>query len=351
MSIFRKFLEMNKFLKEVKALVTVHKPLLVVIGNESVDLDSAVSSICLAFHLHKVKNESHVIPATEKTKQFLVVPVINSTREDLFLKTEVTHWLLKHQIELENLLCRDEIDLNNDVNSFVLVDHHLSEFRDKVISVLDHRPFDNNSNLKSDCFVNVQEVGSCATLIVDAIKVDTQVNTKNDYTDVLQLCYGPITLDTINYSKQADKVRPLDIETGEFIEKLLGIEDVMIHRKELYEELVAARADISSLNSLQVLSKDLKIISSDNGSVRVAIPGVDVFGYIKMENAEANLKTFSEQFNIDVVVLMGMRPKGETVERFMGIINIKNEALYEGVSFERKKISSYFLSLNLYFVR
>lgn len=321
---------MNSYLKNVKDLVKdFRKPVCVVIGNESVDLDSAVSSIALAYHLNNVKGKSQVIPAAKSSKQFVFVPTINATRDELPLKTEVTHWLTKHQFELDNLLCRDEIDLRSDVDSFVLVDHHVSNLRDKVIAVLDHRPFDKISNLSSDCFVNIQEVGSCATLVCDAIRND--VGSSSNYKEVFQLLYGPIVLDTINFSKEADKVRPLDFAMAEFIEQVLEIGTT--NRKTIYEELVAARADISSLNSLQLLSKDLKIISSDDGRVRVAIPGVDVFEYIKMENASENVKLFAQRNDIDVVVLMGMRPLGNSIERFLGVINIQNDKLFEGVRF------------------
>lgn len=322
---------MNAYLQEVRGLVK-DKQVLVVMGNESVDLDSAVSSICLAYHLHKVNNKSHIIPVDKQSEKLLVVPTINATRLELPLKTEVTHWLQQHNVELDNLLCRDEINLD-DVNSFALVDHHVSKYRDKVISVLDHRPFDLISNLNSDCFTNIQEVGSCATLVCGAIRKDVDNETlKADYVDVLKLLYGAIVLDTINFSKEADKVRPLDIENGEFIESFLSISDVLSHRRTIFDDLVAGRADVSSLDSLQLLSKDLKIISSDNGKVRVAIPGVDVFKYIEMKDAEENVRIFTNRENIDVVVLMGMRPVGDSVERFLGVINIKNEALYDGVS-------------------
>lgn len=248
---------MNKYLKEVKDLVGEGgQKLLVVLGNESVDLDSAVSSICLAYHLHKTKCDSHIIHELMKSQQFLVVPAINATREELPLKTEVTHWLLKHQVELENLLCRDEISLKENVENFVLVDHHVSEYREKVISVLDHRPFETNSNLSSDCFKNIQEVGSCATLVCDTIRKDVRrEDLKEKYSEVLKICYGAIVLDGINFSEAAGKVRPLDFEVAEFIEKLLEIKDVQVNRKKLFDELVAARADVSSLDSLQLLSK------------------------------------------------------------------------------------------------
>lgn len=331
---------MNIYLKEVKSLVKkTEKKVLIVMGNESVDLDSAVSSISLASHLNKVKCKSHVIPSTQQLTDFLVAPVINSTREELFLKTEVTYWLLKHQIELENLLCKDEINLNEDVDSLVLVDHHVSEFRGKVISVLDHRPFDPISNLSKDCFKDIQEVGSCATLVCNAIRKDVvQDNLREDFVEELTLCYGAIVLDSINFSKDADKVRPLDINVAEEIERTLNIENVFVHRKNLYNELVTARADVSALDSLQLLSKDLKIISNETESVRLAIPGVNVFKYIEMENAAANVRIFAERNNVDVVVLMGMHPKGDSVERFIGVINIKNEALFNGVSCREKDI-------------
>lgn len=331
MSKFLEIIKMNGYLKEVKRLVKngQDKPVLAVIGNESVDLDSTVSSISLAYHLNRVKNVSHIIPVA---KQFLVVPVINTTRLELPLKTEVTYWLLKHRIDLENLLCRDEIDLKEDVQSSVLVDHHVSEYPAKAISVLDHRPFDKISKLGSDCFINIQEVGSCATLVCDAIKTDVNIESLDEYFEVLQLLYGPIVLDTINFGKEADKVRPLDVAMGEFIESFLHVEDIAAHRKNLYNELVAARADVSSLDSLQILSKDLKIVSNESGTVRVAIPGVDVFKYIEMAKAEENVRKFAERENVDVVALMGMKPKGDSIERFLGVIDIKNAALFDAVS-------------------
>lgn len=319
---------MNIYLKIVKDLVKdPNKPVCVVIGNESVDLDSAVSSISLAYYLNNVEGKSQVIPAARRSEQLVFVPVINATREQLPFKTEVTHWLIKRRIELNNLLCINEIRLEGNVQNFVLVDHHVTHLRDNVIAVLDHRPFDTLSNLRSDCFTKIQEVGSCATLVCDVIKSD--ISSANNYKETFQLLYGPIVLDTINFSKEADKVRPLDIEMVEYIENILEIEKS--NRKAIYDELVAARADVSSLNSLQLLSKDLKIISSDDGRVRVAIPGVDVFQYIAMENASENVKIFAQRGNIDVVVLMGMRPKGDSVERFMGVIDIKNDALFKGV--------------------
>lgn len=331
MSAVRKIIKMNIFLKEAKDLIKDPlKPVLIVLGNESVDLDSAVSSVSLAYHISQFP-KSHLL--VKKSEEFLVAPVINSKREDLPLKTEVVFWLKKHGIDINNLLCRDEIDLKS-VENFVLVDHHVSEFNEKVVAVLDHRPFDELSKLTSKCFVNIQEVGSNGTLVSDAIKKDLCSDAvSDDYKEVFKLCYGPIVLDTINFSPSADKVRPLDIEMRNYIENLLGVQNVEINRKSIYEDLVEARADVSTLSPLQILSKDLKIISNQAGTVKIALPGViDVFKFIETENAEESIRKFAVRENIDVVFLMGMLAVGDSVRRFGGVINIKSQTLYDEVS-------------------
>lgn len=272
------------------------------------------------------------------------MPIINCKKLELPLKTEVTYWLKKHNIDLENLICRDEIDLTKKIENLILVDHHVSPYHEKVISVIDHRPYDESSMLDEECAMNIDEVGSCATLIADTIKTD--IGRKIDR-EILELLYGPIVLDTINFSKEAKKVTELDIEMAEMIESILSIENPEEVRKKIFDELVEARADISSLDSLQILSKDLKIISNPNKNVRVAIPGVHVFEYPEMENAEENLKIFAERENIDVVILMGMKPCGNSVERMLAVINIKNQALYDDILNTVKTMENPLLNLEL----
>lgn len=322
--------KMNTFLKEVRDKLIGKKSLdsvFVVIGNESVDLDSAVSSISLAYHLSQSPN-SHIIAEEFRNSSIIFAPVINAVKEQVPIKTEVTFWLKEHGIDPNVLITRDELDLSK-IDKFILVDHHVSdEFRDRVIGVLDHRPFDVKSNLNPKCFKNIQEVGSCATLVGDSVRKDSSEHNKEIY----HLLYGPIVLDTINFSKSADKARPLDEDVGMFIEKLLDYKNVHDFRKKTYEDLVNARADISTLSSSQLLHKDLKIISNEDEKFRLAIPGVPVFKYITMENAEESVKKFADSENLDVVVLMGMKPVGDSIERFIGVINIKNKKLYEDVS-------------------
>ena len=192
------------------------------------------------------------------------------------MKTEVISFLELNDIDVINLVCKDEFDFKHTDLQIVLVDHHASPHYKSVISVVDHRPFDSSSNLNSSCKQFLGDVGSCATLVMDLIRKDVNLDdSKEEYSEVLKLLYGPIVLDTVNFNKDADKAKPLDFEIVETIEKYLNVEFPKEHRKKLFENLVKARSDVSTLNSLQILSKDLKIIhSSSDSNLRVAIPGI-----------------------------------------------------------------------------
>lgn len=149
-------------------------------------------------------------------------------------------------------------------SKFILVDHHVSPFNKQTIKVIDHRPFYSGSNLPTDCQINITELGSCATLIADSIfkaNVDTNFD---EMKESLKMLYAAIILDTVNFSKDADKAKPLDRSICDRLETVLGIDAA--ERDHLFNELIEARADVSSLDSLQILSKDLKIISNFDGS-------------------------------------------------------------------------------------
>lgn len=218
-----------------------------------------------------------------------------------------------------------------DSSKFILVDHHLSPFNKQTVKVIDHRPFYAGSNLPAECQINITEVGSCATLIADLI-FQSNVDAKCEpVTEILKMLYAPIVLDTVNFSKDADKARPLDRTVCDNLEQLLGMDDSK--RNQLFNELVDARADVSTLDSLQILSKDLKIISNSNGKRVIAIPGypISVMEYTNMTNAAENFRKFADIHGCDVIVLMGMKVVGGQVLRDVGIVNIKDRRLFDNV--------------------
>jgi len=77
----------------------------VVLGNEAADLDSVVSSIVTAYYsalsLSKEEKENKIVD-----QQSFVFPVINCTREDFPLRTEVTYFLAANSIRLDSLICK-----------------------------------------------------------------------------------------------------------------------------------------------------------------------------------------------------------------------------------------------------
>lgn len=151
---------------------------------------------------------------------------------------------------------------------------------DRIIQIFDHRPFDaGNIRTPTDCNINIQQVGSCATLIANEIRA-LECSFENQC-HTISLLRGPIILDTVNFSEAADKAKPLDIEIYEEIEKSLGLEQG--ERTKLFKELVKARSDVSTLTALQLLSKDLKVISNDDKSRMAAIPGFPILVEVEFE--------------------------------------------------------------------
>lgn len=304
----------------------LQEPTLVVLGNEACDLDSAVSALVLAFFLHRIGRHA---PRN-------VIPVLNIPRKELPLKTEVTYFLQKKSLDLNDLVCNDEIRWaelrESNKLSTVLVDHNYSKYGPITVQVLDHHQYDGlNSNLPEECEKRIELVGSCASIVADQVLQAGQGFNKE--LEPLSLLYAAIVLDTVNFSKDADKARELDVKMAERIEDLLGISDPEHHRAELLEELIKARSDVSTLNAAQILYKDLKIIKNKAGSTVIAIPGFPILvkDYVEKEDAEKCIKDFAKENNCDVILLMGLKIIDGVLYRDLGLINIKNQELFDKV--------------------
>lgn len=93
---------MNLFVKEARKLLNLKEPITLVIGNESCDLDSAVCAVSLAYFYSKSSETPEFLLANGQ-RQFL--PVMNILRTNLPLKTEVTYYMQRNGIDVDDLVC------------------------------------------------------------------------------------------------------------------------------------------------------------------------------------------------------------------------------------------------------
>uniref|UniRef100_A0A182SGT7 DHHA2 domain-containing protein n=1 Tax=Anopheles maculatus TaxID=74869 RepID=A0A182SGT7_9DIPT len=301
---------MNAYLQRCRQVIKNAVSKIAVIGNESCDLDSAVSSIAFAFHLQHVPT---LLSTWYKNDSTVVFPVLNVTRAELPLKTEVTYFIKRHGIVLDDLICRDEIDWNGETAlNIVLVDHHVTKLQQNVIGIIDHRPIESNTDFNLNAFTTIKLVGSCATLVGSEIldqKTTPLQELSEGYGVALELLYGAIVLDTVNFSKQADKAKPLDYEIAAKIEAHRNIseEKRLAHREQLFQRLVEARSDVSELNAHQLLLKDLKIITRNDRTVSVPGFPMAVQEYLKLPNQTEHLHRFATDSGSNVVILLGLK--------------------------------------------
>lgn len=91
------------FVKETRKWLNLKDSVVFVLGNESCDLDSAVCAVGLAyFYMNTNKLPSHLL--IDGQRRFL--PMMNIHRANLPLKTEVTYFMRKHGIDIDDLICR-----------------------------------------------------------------------------------------------------------------------------------------------------------------------------------------------------------------------------------------------------
>lgn len=246
-------------LKNLEKFKEVH----VVLGNESCDLDSAVSSLVIAFLYHQVKS----------TKNRIIIPVLNISRKDISLHSEVTYFLEETDISIDIIICKDEIDLKKLYSKkllyLILVDHNVlpsyeNEMESTVIEIIDHhiQEFKEREN----CQMTIEQVGSCCTLVAERVfKTDEKLMDPQ----IALLLYGSIILDTFCLDKAAQIATSKDREIAKKLEIFLD----GVSKEEVFEVLHSAKFDPSFLTAEDILRKDLKIISHNNIKVGIsAIP-------------------------------------------------------------------------------
>ncbi|XP_061381758.1 exopolyphosphatase PRUNE1 isoform X2 [Danaus plexippus] len=292
-----------------------YNELTLVLGNESCDLDSAVSALVYAAFLHWQYSQIKCKACTRKYrdesyKDDIFVPILDVERNDYPIKTDVVYCLKKHGIDETNLIFRDDIDIRQLVTkskmSVVLTDHHFLSRRYDFLSpfvseIIDHRPVVNASF--NDIRTTIQTVGSCCTLVTHRIRDLTNLLAKDGdffgaYPVTADLLHSVILLDTANFSKEVNKATPSDEDAVLYLECLIKPADYQKERSSKVLQLLSARGDVSSLSSSQLLRKDLKILGD------VLVPSLPVL--VKRPDCTASVVEALKTNHCAVALLLGM---------------------------------------------
>ena len=309
---------MLSWLRGVRPLLEDGMPLLsnhdarvtLVLGNMACDLDSGVSSLVLAYHR-----------ASSSHSQRTVLPVMNISRQDFVLKTELVTALEDEGITAEHLVFRDDFYFSCIPDlQLILVDHNVvsdedKRYEDKVVEVIDHHV------KETQCDNSIIEtVGSCSSLVLRQIWKE-----RPDFKDetCLRLVHATILVDTVALSLEAKKVTPLDIQMVEKCEALLGT-GTLKSRDEIYKYLDGEKRRVGHLNAKQLLRRDFKtFISKKYGTICVCSVPMRAKDWVEEAGVERHVKSFQKDLGIcRGVLVLGSSFHGSTPERDMILANV-----------------------------
>lgn len=236
----------EQILTEPQNSETVH----FVMGNESADLDSVISSIAYAYLLNQKEVEHGE----------LFIPLINIYREEIALRKDILYLFQLMDISVDNLLfLDDDIPLNTwldqDRVRLNLVDHNVLRPRQEhlfkiVERIIDHHVDENiHYPLMRAEDKLMAEVGSNTTLVAELLFKDKILISPKFAAFLL----APILIDTSNLTS-VEKTTTRDIRAVEALEILASHELPM----DFYQTLSMAKNDVSGLTPKMLLSKDFK---------------------------------------------------------------------------------------------
>ncbi|KAJ2832313.1 Exopolyphosphatase [Coemansia furcata] len=275
-----------------------------VLGNESADLDSMVSSLALAYALSQTQSP--------------VIPVINARREDLALRPDCAQ-LLKD--ELPALTFIDDIDLTGLAQRPLdvwLVDHNAPASRQAFLEPLVRGIVDHHAD-EGKCqgaLRQIETVASCTTLVAQRLKgmVDPTL---------AKLLLAPILLDSSNLSAAACRATPADVACVEWLSSLVqwthteatSLDAMSLDvggPDELYAALDKLKGQVSHLSAYDLLRKDYKQWQVADARGRPWALGISSVGFPLKKWAkrdgplliETALKKWVESQHLDMALVM-----------------------------------------------
>ncbi|KAJ1666067.1 Exopolyphosphatase [Coemansia sp. RSA 1646] len=285
--------------------------LTLVLGNESADLDSMVSSLTLAYALSAQKSSSNN-----------VVPIMNANRSDMTLRQDCqvllqTTLVVEGGKGIEDLTFIDDIDLRTVINKYTvadsedskssldvwLVDHNAPSSRQSFLDpyvrgIVDHHL--DEGKCQGAAWREIETIGSCTTLVAAKIRA---LDSPPDPA-LARLLLAPILLDTANFNPASQRATAKDKECYNWLVPLVkwaphSTESVSAESnngsdmeisgegqllqvssaQELYKTLDKLKGSVKHLSSADLLRKDYKQWQVTDGVGKVWTVGISSITY------------------------------------------------------------------------
>uniref|UniRef100_A0A3Q1F9V6 Prune exopolyphosphatase 1 n=1 Tax=Acanthochromis polyacanthus TaxID=80966 RepID=A0A3Q1F9V6_9TELE len=269
----------------------------VVLGSESCDLDSAVSSLAMAYFLSRTSSGRLGAP--------LVVPVLNIPRSQFYLRADVLLLFREAGIATETLVFRDDVDLArlyaNRRLALTLVDHNIlpsadSDLEGAVVEVIDHHQPERTASFS--CPVNVEMVASCATLVTERIlSRPLEILDKQ----LALLLYGAMVVDSVNLSRLVGKVT---VKDSQIVHMLQTQFPDLPSSGALHSSLHKAKFNLSGLETNHILLRNMKTVARGDLRAAVSVVYMSLESFLLTKNLQQHLFDFCHSHGLDAVVAM-----------------------------------------------
>ncbi|KAI5780840.1 hypothetical protein EDC01DRAFT_667409 [Geopyxis carbonaria] len=295
------------------------KPLRVVTGNESADLDSITSSILYAY----------LSPLDPRP-----VPLLQIPREDIQLRPELLYVLKQLQLSGDDLLCIDDAATLRGAEVH-LVDHNRLTWADlgAVHGIIDHH---DDEGLYLDVSPRViDKCGSCSSLVIETFfeNVEREAGEK---AELARLALAAVLIDTANMTQ---KVTAHDEKTLKILEKCVEAQEEW-DRQKFYEDIRKAKQDVGDMKLRDLLRKDYKEWTEGKyGKLGIASVVKSLQWMKAREEGEAfyeGLKSWGEERGLDVLGVMTTDGEGDDFHRELLLWAIKDRGLDSLKWFEEK---------------
>ena len=326
--------------------LTTTKKIDIVIGNQSGDCDSIVSSILHAYYLFSTKKADNDI-----------FPILSMPEEDLKLRGAESVLLKSCGIESSDLIFTDQIpweNIHTNIDKVTLVDHNvlsdsMNFLNTKIYEIIDHHKdecqyIDNVNSARR----KIEKVGSCSTLIAEnylhASNNNIFFNNNNNNNNLLLddnmqnvalLLLSTILLDTMNLSPEAKKATQKDIDIVNKFQSLFKQWDDTTCKK-MFEDLHSVKFNPTfwlTLTTLDKLRLDYKqYSSSENNILGISAVLIPFETFIDDKNFIKDCISYMSMKNLNVLVIMTMTLINGVPSRELFIISRKeNQMIFDKI--------------------